>query len=92
MRLLLLRTVPSLSSAINRPPQTEDERQEAHSIAPFGVHDNWRWEDAEKRLKRAYEEGGVSVWGQMALRELEAEARLEREKRDEEIKSRMRSL
>jgi len=81
MRLLLLGVVPSLSSAIYRPPQTEEERQEAHSFAPSSVQENWRWEDAEKRLKRAYEEGGISLWGQMALRELEAEARSEREKR-----------
>jgi len=70
MRLHLLAVVPSLSSAIYRPPE-----EDAHSFAP------WSWDDAEIRLKRAYEEGGISLWGQIALRELEAEARLEWEKR-----------
>ena len=79
MRRLLLGVVPSLPSAIYRPPQTAEERQEAYSIAALGVQEDWRWEDAEERLKRAYEEGGMSLWGQMALRELEAEARLGRD-------------
>lgn len=91
MRLQLLAVVPSLSSAIYRLPQTEEERQEAHSITSFSsAQERWSWEDAEKRLKRAYEEGGISLWGQIASRELETEARLEREKRNEEIKSRTR--
>jgi len=78
MRLHLLAVVPSLSSATYR-------EEEVHSIAPFSPQERWSWKDAEKR---AYEEGSISVWGQMMLKELEAEARLEREKRIEEIKSR----
>lgn len=77
MRFLLSRVVPSLSSAIYRPPQTDEERQESLSLVPFGVQETWKWEDAEERLRRAYEMGGISSWGQMALRELEAETRLE---------------
>jgi hypothetical protein len=37
-----------------------------------------------KKLKNAYEEGGISAWAQTALRELEAEVEVERIKRDRE--------
>jgi len=86
MRFLLSRVVPSLSSAIYRPPQADEEREDL--AIPF---ENWKWEDAESRLRRAYETGGISLWGQIALRELEAEARLERERRNQEIESSTRS-
>jgi len=67
MRRLLLGIVPSLPSAIYRPPQTTEEREEAQSIAPFGVQEGWRWEDADERLKRAYEEGGISLYMKFTL-------------------------
>ena len=86
MRFLLSRVVPSLSSAIYRPPQRGEEREDP--TAPFAVQENWKWEDAETRLRRAYETGGISLWCQIALRELEAEATLERERRIQEIESR----
>lgn len=86
MRLLFHSLVPSLSSAIYRPPQTEEELQEVRLFAPLSVQENWSWEDAEKRLKHAYEKGGISLWGLTALREMETEARLERDKRNQEMK------
>ncbi|KAH6887853.1 hypothetical protein BKA70DRAFT_1376965 [Coprinopsis sp. MPI-PUGE-AT-0042] len=76
---------PSLTSSIHRPPQGEGERQAAHQVAPFGSHENWTWQESEKRLKRAYDEGGFPLWAQTAVRELEAEARVERAKRQREI-------
>jgi len=86
MRSLLWTLAPSLTSQIHRPPETEDERHDAHEVAPFGVHEEWNWEDAEKRLQRAYEEGGLPLWTKIALREVEAEARLERAKREQEVR------
>lgn len=35
----------------------------------------WEWENAEKRLEAAYEEGGLSQWGKQAFAEMEAERR-----------------
>lgn len=74
-------------SRIRRAPETDEERRDAHLLAPFGSHETWNWLDAEKRLQRAYEEGGFPLWAQTALREMEAEAHLERSKREEEIKT-----
>ncbi|KAF9549709.1 hypothetical protein CPC08DRAFT_648110, partial [Agrocybe pediades] len=45
----------------------------------------WTWPEAEKRLQRAYEEGGFPLWAKVAMREVEEEARLERERREREV-------
>lgn len=89
MRTLLSKSFPSLSSAINRPLPFEEEGSESHhEVAVSALQENWKWEDAEKRLKRAYDEGGVALWAQTALRELDAEVELERKKMDLEAKLR----
>jgi len=87
MHTLLLTSVPSLSSAIHRPPETENEQAGSHGVISSGVRD-WRWEDAEKRLELAYEQGGITLWAQTALRELEIEARKERIQRSPPNKDR----
>jgi len=94
MRYLLWMSAPSLASRIHRPPETEEERHQIHAFAPFGIEggsfpqstdEEWTWEKAEDRLKKAYEEGGLPLWSQAALREVEAEARIERVKREREF-------
>ncbi|KAF9531376.1 hypothetical protein CPB83DRAFT_848924 [Crepidotus variabilis] len=96
MRLFLSANLPSLSAAIYKPPEplTDEERRElilqkldAASIAEAQAASKWKWDDAEERLKKAYDEGGVGLWAQVALRELEAESHIEREKREEELKN-----
>ena len=82
----------SITDRIYRGPENEEERSAA--LETFGVDgdddggshgEEWMWEEAEKRIKRAYEEGGLTLWMQVILRELEAEARRERERRRQEI-------
>lgn len=85
MRSFLWSMWPSLSNSIHRGPENEEERQESLRVAPYGVDEDWNSEASEARLKRAYQEGGVSLWAQTALRELEAEARVERAKRAREV-------
>jgi len=85
MRVALWSSAPNLTSRILRPPQTDEERQDVHQVTPFGVQEDWSWAQAEKRMERAYEEGGLPLWAQAALREVEAEARVERAKREKEI-------
>lgn len=85
MRSLLWSIWPSLSNSIHRGPEGEEEQQESLRVAPRGVDENWNVEASETRLTRAYQEGGVSLWAQAALRELEAEARVERAKRAREV-------
>ena len=81
-------TVPGLRSQLYRPaPETDDERDElqAHGVAfPAAIQRDWNWKEAEERLKKAYEEGGVAAWAQTAFRELEAEVEVERTKRNQE--------
>lgn len=85
MRAFLWSAWPSLASRIHRPSETEEERQAALQLAPFGVQEEWDAGESQKRLRRAYDEGGFSLWAQTALRELEAEARVERAKRQQEV-------
>ena len=87
MRSIFQTTVPGLRSRLYRPPETEDERYEikAQGITfPSSIQGDWNWEEAEERLKKAYEEGDTAAWVQTALRELEAEVKVERTKRDRE--------
>jgi hypothetical protein len=87
MRSTFETTVPGLRSRLYRPPETDDERYEIQAqgvTSPSAVQGGWNWKEAEERLEKAYEEGGISAWAQTALRELEAEVEVERIKRDRE--------
>lgn len=92
MRGAMWRHAPDLTQRILRPPENEDEQRQVRQVLPpslasdgEGVQEEWDWEKSEKRLKKAYDEGGFPLWAQAALRELEAEARLERAKREKEF-------
>ena len=51
---------------------------ESQELAP---DEELSWPAAEKRLKDAFDEHGFSGWAAAAMGELEAEGRMEREKR-----------
>jgi len=82
MRSTLQATVPGLRSRLYRPPDTDDEHYQIQT--QHAIEQDWNWEEAEERLKKAYEQGGITLWAQTALTELEAEAEVERTKRDRE--------
>ncbi|PPQ71935.1 hypothetical protein CVT24_007909 [Panaeolus cyanescens] len=88
MRTTLYSSLPSLSTQIRRSPESEEERLDSLRLVPLGTEDTWSWPEAEKRLKRAYDEGGFPLWAQAALREMEAELRMERKKREREVQER----
>ncbi|KAI0363434.1 hypothetical protein BV20DRAFT_1058057 [Pilatotrama ljubarskyi] len=93
MRSAILTRMPVLSARIHRPPAPEEDvpvaPMEAAPAAvpsePFTLSppedEEWSWPAAERRLKDAFEKEGFSGWAAAALRELEAEGRLERTKR-----------
>jgi len=87
MRSVLQTTLPGLRSRLYRPPETEidDERYEIETRG-VAIDQEWKWEEANERLKKAYKEGGIGVWAQTALTELEAETRMQR-KREQEVAS-----
>jgi len=82
--------MPLLSSRIHRPIKAGDGLPELHSslgdephlIAnPTDGSVEWSWPDAEKRLRIAFEKDGFRGWAAAAMKELEAEGRIERMKR-----------
>lgn len=85
MRLAIWRRLPGLTSKIHRPPEVDDE-----GVPISESHEpdlEWSWEDAEKRLQAAYDEGGFPAWVQAAMHELEAELKVERARRQKEYES-----
>jgi len=87
MRSIFQTAVPGLRSRLFRPPETDDEWYEIQTqgvTSSSVVEREWTWEEAEERLKNAYEQGGITSWAQTALRELEAEVQVERSKREGE--------
>jgi len=80
--------IPMLSSRIHRPPESEDDDEAGQQVQTVldGVGPAWKWEDAEKRLRAAYDKDGFYGWAEAALRELEAEGELERLRREHLLK------
>lgn len=77
--------VPMLSSRIHRPPESEGDDEAGQQVQmPLNSIDHaWKWEDAEQRLRAAYDKDGFSGWAETALKELEAEGELERLRREQ---------
>ncbi|KXN91361.1 hypothetical protein AN958_01240 [Leucoagaricus sp. SymC.cos] len=77
-----------ITDRIHHGPENEEERKATLEVAPFGVggeEEEWKWEEAKKRMKKAYEQGGFTLWQQVALRELEVEACVEHGKQQREV-------
>ncbi|KAJ3982095.1 hypothetical protein F5890DRAFT_423051 [Lentinula detonsa] len=75
MRRIVVTRMPILSARIHRALNNGDDDD-----GPEDTID-WNWEDAEKRLKDAFEKDGLMAWAEVALKEIQAEERLERSKR-----------
>jgi len=74
MRQIILARMPILSSRIHRMVEGEND----DSIMDPS---DWNWEDAERRMKDAYDKEGILAWGEVAIKELQAEERAGRLKR-----------
>ncbi|KIK58529.1 hypothetical protein GYMLUDRAFT_262386 [Collybiopsis luxurians FD-317 M1] len=81
MRQFMLTRMPLLSSRIHRILE-EEEASDRPGTSAVDLT-NWKWEDAEKRLRDVYEKEGVAAWMELAVRELHAEERVDRLKRKE---------
>jgi hypothetical protein len=88
MRKILMEKIPMLSSRIHRPPESEGDGEAGQQVQTLlgGVGPTWKWEDAENRLRAAYDKDGFSGWAEAALKELEAEGELERLRRENLLK------
>ena len=71
--------MPAISQRIYR--SSPDESSPSKTSAGAGAVKDWRWEEAEDRLRDAFDRGGVGEWAECAVRELEAEEHLERQRR-----------
>jgi len=81
MRSAVLTRLPRLSARIHRPSETGDNPSDIVPILPSSSSEPWTWTDAEERLKKAFDEGGLPAWGEAAIAEVEAEGHAERLKR-----------
>jgi hypothetical protein len=82
MRKFVLTKMPVLSARIHGSHLDEKATESSTpSLSPSGSEE-WTWHAAENRLSAAYNEGGVSAWAEVALRELEEEEKVERRKRN----------
>ncbi|KAL1748640.1 hypothetical protein HDZ31DRAFT_60089 [Schizophyllum fasciatum] len=81
MRLLILEKMPALAAQIHRAP--DDSPPEATASAASDVEQDWNWEDAEARLRRAFETRGFAGWAEAAAKEVEVEDKLQRKKQQE---------
>lgn len=88
MRQAMWRTFPRFTSSVHREPEAEEELAGlSGEILRGAVVENWTIEDAEKRLQAAYEKGGLAAWQELAVKELEIEVAVERERRRKEAQS-----
>ena len=82
--------IPVLSSRIHRriAGDVDDgvEEEQVYPALDGGVDTAWTFEDAERRLRAAFDRNGISGWAEAALNELEAEAEMERLKRERVLK------
>ena len=83
MRHIFLTKLPSLSRRIHRRPlDGEDNDGESHvSTADSDTALDWKWSEAEERLDKALDQGGPYAWAEVAMREIEHEARKTRRER-----------
>lgn len=77
MRRTLLEKMPVLTSRLHRPAEDADQPADL-----TGSEEQWEWEAAQQRLTEAFDKNGFSGWAKTALKEVEAEDRLERWKRN----------
>ena len=85
MRILVWRSLPSLTSQIHRPPDENDQGlPNSESSEPDPT---WKWEEAERRLQASYREGGFTAWIETATKELDNEVMIERARRQKEYES-----
>ncbi|KAL1682687.1 hypothetical protein EV122DRAFT_259070 [Schizophyllum commune] len=81
MRLMILEKMPGLTAQIHRAP--DEPSPEPAAPVPPAVEQDWKWEDAEARLRRAFETGGLAGWAEAAAKEVEVEDRIQRKKQQE---------
>ncbi|KAG1904890.1 uncharacterized protein F5891DRAFT_1103200 [Suillus fuscotomentosus] len=83
MRHAVLTKLPVLAYQIYRPAEIhqDDGNDSTLTENPASEPVGWNWQEAEDRLREAFDKGGFHSWASAALVEVEAEATVERAKR-----------
>lgn len=83
LRHAVLTKLPILSYRIYRPPETDQDDGNDSALTENSASElvEWNWQEAEVRLREAFDKGGFHSWASAALVEVEAEATVERAKR-----------
>ncbi|KAK7064833.1 hypothetical protein R3P38DRAFT_2826633 [Favolaschia claudopus] len=82
MRLAIVNRMP-LYAARMRNALALPVESTPNSTVSTGAQQEWSWDDAQERLGDAYKKGGFTAWAETAAREVEEEAKLELEKREQ---------
>ena len=72
--------IPSLASRMYRPIDANDPVLPHLQPTSESMDTEWNFADAERRIKEAWEKGGLVAWGIAAMREAEEEDRVKRSK------------
>lgn len=87
MRLGVMNNMPLLASrmrsALLGSPPEEANANSKPDEEMLQLDRNWTADGAHERLGAAYDKGGLGAWAEAAAREVEQEARLELEKRQQ---------
>ncbi|KZT32759.1 hypothetical protein SISSUDRAFT_1132969 [Sistotremastrum suecicum HHB10207 ss-3] len=77
MRRELAVRMPVLSSIMARSNSEvmSDESSETGIVSHDEEEQDWTWEESKARLSRAYDEGGFQTWLNVAVKEMDKEAR-----------------
>ncbi|KAG2357645.1 hypothetical protein BDR07DRAFT_1419679 [Suillus spraguei] len=83
LRHAVLTKLPVLSHRIYHSAETHQDDGDDSPLTenPTAEHAEWNWQEAEVRLREAFDKGGFHGWASAALVEVEAEATVERAKR-----------
>ncbi|KAG0694819.1 hypothetical protein DFH29DRAFT_814854 [Suillus ampliporus] len=83
LRHAVLTKLPVLSYRIYRPAEPHQDGGDDFPLTqnPASEHVEWNWQEAENRLREAFDKGGFHSWASAVLVEVEAEASVERTKR-----------
>ncbi|KAJ7139420.1 hypothetical protein C8R44DRAFT_764429 [Mycena epipterygia] len=83
MRLAIMERMPLLALRMRNAlmsPESEVDLACEGKLQPTRA---WNWDGAQDRLSAAFDKGGLGAWADVAAREVEEEARLEMERREQ---------
>ncbi|KAJ7151698.1 hypothetical protein C8R46DRAFT_1122848 [Mycena filopes] len=82
MRLSVMDNMPLLATRMRRALLGSAPQDSAPGGESPNPPEEWSWDGAQERLGAAYNKGGFGAWADAAAREVEAEAKIEMQRRE----------